>query len=422
MKVWIFNPYGNLPGEGWSPYRSTSIANALTARGHEVVWWVSNFEHRSKRVRSASDTRVDFGGGYFARILPARTYQRHISIDRIRYERSYAHALHAAVLAEPTRPDIIIHGEPAICLSDISLKVIGLCGVPWVIDVIDIWPELFALLLPRSIRPLQSVIFAPLYARRRRFFRRTDGFLAVARNYLSLAQKIAPGTPGEVVYLGTDTSAFSRACDPLPPTLTLVLPEKRLGEFWCIYVGTLGKNYDVATLLDCATRLQGSNIRILVAGDGDLRPQVEAAAAGPCRDVLTYLGRLSFSDLCLLYPRCDIALACYASASTVSMPFKAFDYLAAGLPIVTSLAGDLGDFVASRRIGLSYRAEDADSLLSAIRSLATDSSLRSTAKDRAIELGRSMDYSVQYSRAADFIEQIAAIPAAMRDRGIRHVS
>jgi len=407
MRIWIFNPYGNLPGEGWSPYRSTSIANALTARGHEVVWWVSNFEHRSKRLRGAGASRIDFGGGYTARILPTSTYQGHISFDRIRYERSYARALYAAISAEPSRPDVIIHGEPAICFSDLSLRAVNLCGVPWIIDVIDIWPELFALLLPRLLRPLQSVIFAPLYARRRRFFRRADGFLAVARNYLALAQAIAPGKPGEVIYLGTETSAFVPSSNPLSPALASVLPGKRPGEIWCIYVGTLGKNYDIPTLLDCAIRLRGRGIRILIAGDGDLRPQVEAASAGPACDVVTYLGRLSFEDLCQLYPLCDVALACYASASTVSMPFKAFDYFAAGLPVVTSLAGDLRDFIKTRNIGLIYRAEDASSLLSAICTLAADSSLRFEARGRAETLGRSMDYSVQYPRAADFVERIA---------------
>lgn len=402
MNIWIFNPYGNLPGEGWSPYRSTCIAHALTARGHQVVWWVSDFEHRSKRVRPHGT--VDFGNGYTARIVPSTRYKAHIGLERVKYERAYAKNLLRAVASTSDRPNAIVHAEPAICFSDISIKVVEACRAPLIIDIIDLWPELFEVVFPRWMRPLARTLMRPLYDKRARFLRKANGFLAVSKDYLQLAQNLAPRTRGQVAYLGTEVAKFSvnTYSRPFPP---LHLPQKGPGEIWCIYVGTIGRNYDISTILKAASALKQSNIRVLIAGDGDRRSDVEAAND---RNIVNYLGRLSFEQLLGIYPFCDVALACYADGSTVSMPFKAFDYLAAGLPIVTSLRRDLGYFVSESNIGEMYHAGDSHSLVAAILALAKDEARRALSARTARALGARMDYDIQYSNAADFIEEIAS--------------
>jgi len=274
-----------------------------------------------------------------------------------------------------------------------------------VVDVIDLWPELFEIIFPRIVRPFAKLLLGPLYQKRKKFLRQADGFLAVAQNYLKLAQSIAPKTPGAVAYLGADTKLFLRndAQRPVDPRIATL--RKRPGEVWCVYVGTLGRNYDIDAVLQCARRLTGSNVRILVAGDGDCRTAVEHASK---KGFVSYLGRLSFESLITLYTNCDIALACYASGSTVSMPFKAFDYLAAGLPIVTSLRGDLEAFVCDHQLGQTYTAGDPDTLYSAIQALAQNTDFRRNAARRAKQLGNMMDYDIQYGFAADFLEKVAA--------------
>lgn len=90
MNVWIINPYGTLPDESWRTYRSTMIANALVKAGHSVVQFISNFEHRSKRYRFDKYTVRNFGPGYTVHVIPTSSYRSHISLARIKYERSFA--------------------------------------------------------------------------------------------------------------------------------------------------------------------------------------------------------------------------------------------------------------------------------------------------------------------------------------------
>ena len=90
MHVWCVNPYGPLPGESWREYRTVLAARALVAAGHTVTWWAANFEHRSKQFRASDwETRTPFPGFELV-LVPTTSYQRHISMERIRFEQTFA--------------------------------------------------------------------------------------------------------------------------------------------------------------------------------------------------------------------------------------------------------------------------------------------------------------------------------------------
>jgi glycosyltransferase involved in cell wall biosynthesis len=412
MTVWIVNPYGNLPGEGWRAYRETLLGEALAAQGHEVVWWVSNFEHRSKTFRTESWQDIAVTDRFVIRVVPSSSYSAHISLDRIRYERKYAHNLRDRVLADGQNPDVIVLAEPAPFTSGIIMEVVRATEARLVVDIIDLWPELFALALPRGLRAWSRFIFSPLVWRRAWLFRQADAFLAVSKDYLALAQSHADKVPATVVYLSLDLRTF-RGPDRLDVRTSLPgLPSKLPNEIWGIYAGTLGDNYDLRTIMACAEQIQavGLPIRIMIAGEGPLRAYVEGTIRDRGLTSTLYLGSLHMDDLRELYDQCDFALSTYVTESTVSMPVKAFDYLAAGLPIINSLGRDLGALVAQERVGLQYKPEDAEDLFKAVTMMAQDSNLRQMARDNALRVAQSFDTSVQYQKAVALIENLRPTP------------
>lgn len=414
LKFWLINPYGSLPGEGWRAYRETMLAEALAAQGHEVVWWVSNFEHRSKTFRAKSWKDISVSEGFVIRIVPSTSYAAHISLDRIRYERRYACNLRDRALVDRQNPDVIILAEPAPFTSGIILEVVRATGATLVVDVIDLWPELFALALPRGLRSSSRFLFFPIALRRAWLFRQADAFLAVSRDYLALAQSQAPRAPGAVVYWGLDLRLFhgTGRREDCPPIAGL--PSKLPQEIWVIYAGTMGENYDLPTIMGCAERIQaaGLPIRIVLAGEGPLRAYVERTIRERRLTSAMYLGPLHVESLRHLYDQCDLALSSYVAESTVSMPIKAFDYLAAGLPIINSLGRDLGVLVAQERVGLQYKPEDAEDLFKSVTTLAQDSALRQVARSNALRVAQGFDTRVQYQKAVSLVESLQ--PASRR--------
>lgn len=410
MKIWIINPYGNLPGEGWRDYRSTLIANAFNKKNHEVIWWVSNFEHRSKKFRSETWKDIHVNDKYLIKLVPSTAYFSHISIARIKHERNYAKNLRRFVIHSDDKPDLVILAEPSLFFSAIIIDAINKKKVPLIIDILDLWPELFNIILPDKIRFLGKILFAPFYWKRSWLLRKADGIIGATKDYLAIGLSKNKTPYNDVAYLGIDLSSVNDLKNNHFQNKALEVFTKEKNETWVIYAGTLGKNYDIATIINCSQKIQDLElpIKIFLAGDGELRLLVERSIESKKLKNLIYLGKLSATDLNVFYQNCDIALSCYVKNSTVSMPVKAFDYLAAGLPIINSLGRDLGEFVVKYHVGLQYKAEDVDDLLRAILQLTNNKSILSYMKTNALALAKVFDCSIEYKKIVTLADRIIA--------------
>lgn len=405
--VWIVNPYGSLPSESWATYRSTMLAEALARRGYEVTQFISNFEHRSKTFRTTGYARLRGGDRYAIRVIPGSGYDSHVSLRRIRHERTFARNLVGAVASE-AKPDFVILAEPALFYYDLLLAPLVRDGrSTLILDVIDIWPELFELVIPRRLRGLSSVLLAPLYRWRRRLYRHPRAVVAVAKDYLEIARGLTGRRDVlfEVVYW---SSAPPAAAGAAAPAVERLIADKAPADVWVVYAGTLGENYDIQSIVDAAHRLPHelrpqARLRFVVAGDGPLKRLCEQNATGD----FVFLGRLAAADLERLYAHCDIALSTYKGESTVAMPIKAFDYLRHGLPIVNSLGRDLGDLVRRRGVGLNYDAGSPASLRDAIARLVDDPELRRSCARNARALALEFTPETQYAKFVDLLDRLA---------------
>jgi glycosyltransferase involved in cell wall biosynthesis len=404
MKVWIVNPYGTVPGEGWRDYRSHMLARALVQRGHEVTWFISDFEHRSKTYRNRSPIAVD---SLSIVLLHASAYTRNISFERIAYERSFGASFSAQAEQYP-RPDLVVLADPSLFYAEPVLQYCRTHGSKLVLDVIDLWPELFAVVLPRPLRALDRLIFAPLYARRARLAAAADGVAAVTKDYLDTVCPPAsfPGKPRQVAYLGVDRLEFRRA--PGNHEMLASLIAFRQGARLVVaYAGTLGDAYDMKLLADTVKHCAAQHlpIRFVVAGDGPKREQFQTLAEN-LPGTLRFLGPVPAQELAAVYDQCDVGLMSYMAGSTVSMPVKLYDYLAGGLAVVNSLSREAGSYVVQHRAGLNYTPQSLASLMEALLTLARDETLLQGCKGRALTLAEDFDSRRQHDLFAAFIERV----------------
>ena len=115
----------------------------------------------------------------------------------------------------------------------------------------------------------------------------------------------------------------------------------------CLFAGTLGRTYDLAPVLDCARCVRGDATRrfhFLICGDGERAQHWRAYAAG--LDNVTFTGWLDQTGLRAALAAADIGLAAYAAGAPQSVPNKDIEYLAAGLPVVSSLVGETRQLLA----------------------------------------------------------------------------
>lgn len=406
VNIWIVNPYGTLPSEGWREYRSALLARALAARGHRVIWWIADFEHRSKAYRAAVDHDPLLPASVAIRCLPTPSYQRHISPGRIRFEHAFGRCF-TAEAAKMERPDVIVLAEPSLFFGVPVRRFAAKRDIPFVIDIIDLWPELFHILLPGPFKRLGNVIFAPLYSRRRKLARQAAGIAAVTGDYRYAVAGRLGDKPTGVFYWGVDFASFQKKYPNLPPLHETAGWAPGFIGATLVYAGTLGEAYDIATACQAARLLCERNApaRFVFAGDGPLRSTVEQLAHD-YPDRVYFAGSVSPDQLVPLYQQSDIGLCSYAPGSTVSMPIKIFDYLAAGLAVLSSLGGEISQIVKSG-VGLQYEAGSADSLADAISLLTRDPTKLAQMKTRSGGLGEQFDNQRQYGAFAEFIETAA---------------
>lgn len=396
LSVWIVNPYGWLPGEGWRDYRSVPLADALMARGHMVRWWVSDIEHRSRTRRSRVDAIPSLPSGAAVEMIETRAYDRNISIGRVRYERSFAAGFAHRSKAMPA-PDVIVLGEPALFFAGPVISFARRHRVPLVVDGIDLWPEMFHLALPRKLRGLGRVLFTPLYRRRDRLIAGAAAVVAVTADYLELLTRRRTPPVSDVVYLGVDRSSF------LPPRFD----REDGAPLEAVYAGNLGDAYDMPVLLAAMERLAAGRrpIRFTLAGAGPWEAKVVALAARFPEHV-RFLGRVAPEALPAIYARAEIGLATYSAGSTVSMPTKLFDYLAGGLAVIGSMGGEAAKLL-QNGAGQSYQAGSIDDLVSALEAYAGDRASLEQARHYAYAQAQNFDLAAQYERYARIIETVA---------------
>jgi glycosyltransferase involved in cell wall biosynthesis len=383
-------------------------ADALAKRGHEVVWWTSNFSHHFKRFRCYGWKDIEAKKNFVIRLVPTTAYRNNIGLGRILRDVVFAFRVyHRGKNLLP--PECILYSESPLTFGYAGQKLGEHHKVPVVFHQMDLWPEFFETVFPNPLRSLLHFLLQPIYANRKKNYRELYAVTALARPYLEAPLAEAPKLkhkPNAVIYNGIDVQAFRESMKSTDVSIER-LPQKPTNETWAVFAGSLGPSYDIPTLIAASRYLKHQKypIRILIAGDGPFRPQVETAAA-EADSRLTYLGKLEPAALARLYGLCDIGLCAYSSRSNVEMPDKIYDYTAAGLPVINSLCGEVSEILKEHGNGLQYVGGDVRSFMEALTKLACNEDLCKTMAERSRQIGMLFDKNVQYENLAIILENL----------------
>lgn len=406
-KVWIIDPYNEIPEKGWREGRYYIIAKMLSENGYVVDFFISNFSHKEKKITDSKEL-IHVNPNFRIIVVPSIAYYNHISFKRIRYEKLFAKNINRNEHNLPL-PDVVILKDPAIFMFNEIEPLIKRANAKLIVDIMDLWPELFEIKLPKNLRWLGKLIFYPFYLQREKIFKSASAITAVTADYLNIGIKINDKIPSRVVYWGCDTKAINTLVNSKNDISLneFNLPEKK-ADIWGIYAGTLGENYDILTLLKASTlaKQRFPDLKILIAGSGPMEGLVKECAKK--NNNIFYLGSLPTEQLYKLFGYCDFGFSTYSDASTVSMPIKSFDYLAAGLPLVNSLNRNLGSLVKDYKIGYQYCASNFKSLLEALTMLMSEREGLIAMKDRCKNLSKNFDNSTQYSQYVSLLKELTS--------------
>ena len=383
------------------------LATAAQEAGHEVLHWAPTFRHGLKRHRFTADTRVSVTAKFQVQFVHAPGYARNASLARLRAYRALGRRLRE--LAEREQPpDVIVAAIPSLEWAEAAIDYGKAHSVPVVIDVRDLWPDVFLTALPHGVRSVGRFLLAPYYQIARKSLSQADAITAVSETYLNWGLKFAGremGAADAVFPIGFEPRKTSEQIETAQQVLSRhgIDPDRPL----CLFAGRLEHSSDLETVLSAARRLasESVDVQFVLCGDGSKKASLVRQAADLPN--IHFPGWIDAESLQTIASVSTIGLCAYAKDALQSLPNKPFEYMAAGLAIVSSLQGELARVLEQQRSGLTYHPGNAQELAHCIAQLIRNPKQLTEMCDRSYHAWsaayRSRDI---YARFVRFLEQL----------------
>lgn len=366
MKVWIITIYEPLPfgGAETKPQRCGMLAKALLERGCIVNLWTSAFNHVSHKHIHKHSFVERVGDQMSIQFIKGCGYPNDLSPKRLFHNRQTAREFTQLAHNYKELPDIIVAPVPILELAEAAVSYARKQEIPIIVDIRDLWPDIYLTMIPEFMNTIGKKLLYFEYRRAKNVFRNATGITAVSEVYLQKglfhAQRDIRNTD-RFFPLGSE-DVVRRSTSP-NTMLDSIIQKQAIehNKFTVIYVGTFSKFYDLETILDAA-KLLASNVEIhlLIVGTGEQSEKFKKIAASLKNVTMT--GWLNAIEMRLALDASDVGLVAYSKKAIMSLPNKPFEYMAAGLPLLSSLPGELAQLIEENMIGRYYEPGNPKSL------------------------------------------------------------
>lgn len=262
---------------------------------------------------------------------------------------SYAGAAFVLGLVLP-RPDLVYASSPHLLTGVAGWAIAVVRRTPFVLEIRDLWPQILADTgrLSAESKTYRRIKRVELF-----LYRRADAIVVLTQG---VADAVADeGVPRERIALvpnGADPEDFVVTTD----RATL---RRRFGftGLTVVYAGAHGPANGLDFVLDAAAELADElpEVQFVLVGDGLTKPALVARAQREHLHNVTFLDPIPKSEIPELLAASDVGLHVLADLPLFLYgvsPNKLFDYMAAGRPVLTNTAGEVGELVKQNDAGV----------------------------------------------------------------------
>lgn len=196
--------------------------------------------------------------------------------------------------------------------------------------------------------------------------------------------------PIDVIATGVDVERF-RLPDPLRVEQLRTAAGLSPGDRVLLYMGRLGREKNVGMLIRALWHTRDVSTRLVVAGDGPHRPELESLVNQlDLEERVSFVGYLDREDVVAAYHLAD---AFFFASTSETQGLVIGEAMAAGLPVIAAQDRAVEDFVVDGRTGCIVPGRPED-LARAIDTLMADDDLRQ--RYSAASLERAANFSIAH--------------------------
>jgi len=276
-------------------------------------------------------------------------------------------------------------------------------GTPYVLHVQDLWPEsITGSSMVRRGMPTRT-IDAVLTPWLRGLYRRAAGIIA-----------IGPGMARLLVERGASTERVHSVFNWAPKVAATAPRDARQdGAVTMMYAGNIGEMQGLHTVMEAMALVRDlEGLRLLVVGSGVALDDVSRKATTLGLNNVEFMGRIEQGSMGPLYAASDFQLVTLVDLPIfrVTVPSKFQSSLAGGIPVITTVGGDVSELVDRHGLGLSSPPGDPAELAKTIRRAYSISAVERAAMGERAKV--YYEQTMSLNSGVDRIEQILANAAS----------
>lgn len=412
MYIWYVTLYEPLPigGDQIRPMRSGLLAEAIVNAGHCLELWLPGFEHVHHKPFRNESVRECLRDRYYIQYIKGCGYSHDTSIQRFVHHHQIAAEFLRLAKNRSDNPDLIITQIPSLELAEAVINYAKQDSIPVIVDIRDLWPDVYKRLFPSCLSFLYRFVFSNEIKRAKYILHNATAITAVSKSFLDWGiqqAKRALSNKDKVFHIGYPAAPFD-----LCSAEEIHLLEKKYGfvrkKLTVFFAGTFCSSYDLDTVFESANILinkRVTDVHIIIAGGGDREEFMRKKSESLIN--VTFVGWLDAIELKTLLSLSSVGLAPYADGALMSLPNKPFEYMAASLPVLSCLKGELEDLIVKENCGKHYPAGDAKALAEAIMFFLDNPELTKLMGSRGrTAFERSFDSKKIYNDFASYLEEI----------------
>lgn len=399
MKVWIFQTGEPLQSDCGAVrgMRAINLSSSLVEMGHDVTIWSSAFYHQEKRHRCKKFKSIDVSERLKINLIPSPGYRRNIGFGRLYDHAVMAKNLSKRLALEKDLPDIVVVGFPPIEFAYVAVKWASFNKIPSVLDVKDQWPDVFVDALPKYLVGIGKVVFFPYFYISRVTFKSATAFTTMSQSFMEWMCRVS-GRPMQNNDFISPLSPIDSNVDDLSFTNALkwwsdrrVAATDRMRVF---FVGSISQAFNFEPIIEAAklSNINNDNWEFVICGDGELMSEIADRCSAYKN--LIFAGWVDRPKVEALASICQIGIAPYKNTNNFvdNIPNKIIDYLSLGIPIASSLNGEVQNLITKYQVGFVYCDNETAGFYRALKNYFADANAVASASNNASNL-----YANKYS-------------------------
>ncbi len=418
MKIWLVKAGEPLPIDDDNPrLLRTGMMYETFSREHDVKWITECFHHQRKVFRFDENTTVDTSTRSSIVLLKTKGYRSNISASRLRDDVDFSRKVRDQ-FATADLPDVVICSYPLIFTAYEVVKQCQQLKIPVVIDVRDLWPDVFSVASKGGMKAVTKLVEWALWPFVRYIFKNCTGIIGITDSIVDWA--CAKGGRQRTQYDQTyPLSVIRKPHEGVPLTNAMKFwREKGIEDEDKIvsYVGLLNGKVDLETVLDGFIKANfPPQVKLVLGGEGDDFARLKSRY-GHYPSII-FAGWLDKYQISTLLDRSCAGLAPYKTRLdfSISIPNKVIEYMAYSVPVVAAIKGEITKLIRDHGCGFCYREKDPESLAKALHEAVFNAVKNESCSQSARKLfDERFDGDKMFAEVVTYLEEMFALPEESR--------